>query len=62
MSNRIAMHFPVFHGEHQVVQEQLTALKQMLCDLEEIATKIRGKYNYKYPYHDMSSSEMLFES
>ena len=27
MSNCIAMHFPVFHGEHQVVQEQLTGLE-----------------------------------
>ena len=27
MSSRITMHFPVFHGELQVVQEQLTGLE-----------------------------------
>jgi hypothetical protein len=27
MSSRITMHFPVFHGEHQVAQEQLTGLE-----------------------------------
>jgi hypothetical protein len=39
MSSCITLHSPVFHGEHQVAQEQLTGL-------ETDALRPRKKYNF----------------
>jgi hypothetical protein len=58
MSSWTTLHFPVFHGEPQVPQEQLRALKQMLCDLEKNCSFKKRKIYQKYPYHDMSAKDI----
>jgi len=37
------MHFPVFHGERQVAQEQLTGLETSALRPKETLTKTTGR-------------------